>query len=81
MNTEKQVPLGAEVRVWKRMEPPFFSMMPLLIQRPSPVPRSPLVEKKGLKSWRLMLGGMPGPESPTETRIPLILPVLQSCVR
>src|SRR6266568_60428 len=36
-------------RVRRRMVPPYFSTIPDVTQRPSPVPRSPLVVKKGSK--------------------------------
>jgi len=52
------------------MEPSCFSMMPLLTQRPRPVPFSPLVVKKGWKSLGRVSGSTPEPWSETVTTTP-----------
>src|SRR6476646_2498354 len=43
--------------------PAWFWMIPFTIQRPSPVPRSPLVVTNGSKIVRIISGGMPEPVS------------------
>ena len=59
--TEAVVPrLGPSVRLTRWMEPACLRMMPCETQRPRPVPRSPLVVKKGWKRWSRISGGFRG---------------------
>ena len=61
---------SAAVELARSMVPPCLVMMPRLIQRPRPVPRSPLVVKKGWKRLARMCSGTPGPLSSMVMRTP-----------
>src|SRR6185437_4632089 len=69
--TEKHVPLRpVRVLLRRRIEPSCFLTIPLLTQRPNPVPRSPFVVTNGSKSRLRLSGEMPTPLSAITTRTP-----------
>jgi hypothetical protein len=71
MRTEKQVTFPPEKRTLRnRIVPSYFCRIPLLIQRPNPVPFVDLVLKNGSKSLFASSGRMPAPLSVMETRTP-----------
>src|ERR1051326_3720142 len=69
-NTLKHVPCRTPVLLRMRMDPPCLAKIPWLTQRPTPVPFSPLVVKKGLNSLGRVSLVIPDPSSPTSTLIP-----------
>ena len=62
--------LGPSFSLVRVRVPPCLRMMPWETQRPRPVPRSPLVVKKGWKRCSRTSGGMPGPLSMISMRAP-----------
>lgn len=69
--TEKHVPLRpGRVLLWKRIEPWCFCTIPLLTQRPNPVPRSPFVVTNGSKIRLRFSREIPIPLSAITTRTP-----------
>lgn len=72
-NIEKQVPLllgRTLLRIF--IEPPSRFMIPFATQRPSPVPFSPLVVKKGSKTRATFSVRIPTPLSAMVSRTPWI---------
>ena len=60
-STRKTVPLFVPQRLRKRILPPWFWMISLLIHSPNPVPTSFLVVKNGSKHLRPCCFGDAGP--------------------
>src|ERR1041385_1493786 len=56
------------IRLFTESLPAWFWIIPFTIQRPSPVPRSPLVVTNGSKIERIISGGMPEPVSAIRMR-------------
>ena len=70
-NTRKHVMHPVPVRrLRKEIRPSYFWMIPLLIQRPRPVPFVDLVLKNGSKSFFESCGFTPIPVSTMDTEIP-----------
>lgn len=66
---ENVVPCGSQVRERTQMDPPCFSMICLLTQRPRPFPVEPLVVKNGSNILDSASALMPWPLSATVIRI------------
>ena len=78
-NTAKQVPLRPGcVLLRTRIQPPCLSTIPLVTQRPRPVPFSPFVVKNGSNILRRFSRETPGPLSAMKTRTPRLVGFLQS---
>ena len=77
MNTENAVMCPRRSRILRnRMMPWYFCTIPLLIQRPKPVPLVDFVVKNGSNSCFASSGRIPEPVSEIKTRTPFSLPTL-----